>query len=158
MYWPSISLIMRREAMAEVSLPRRTTDCMAGMARVMRMRMTDMTMSSSTSVKPDSGWRVWGFIDSSEERIVRSDFQIQSIDVWEDGGGAWAEAHSSLGRCFRGLKAPAPCGRTGECKSGKQVPSFARNDRQKGNGKDCADCSREALNKSRAFPRRLKPR
>jgi hypothetical protein len=27
-------------------------------------------------------------MDSSEERKVRSDFQIQSIDVWEDGVGS----------------------------------------------------------------------
>jgi hypothetical protein len=47
-----------------------------------------MTMSSSTRVKPDSRVRVWVFMDSSEERKVRSDFQIQSIDVCGGGGGA----------------------------------------------------------------------
>jgi hypothetical protein len=45
-----------------------------------------MTMRSSTRVKPDSRVRVWVFMDSSEEREVRSDFQFQSIDVWDGGG------------------------------------------------------------------------
>jgi hypothetical protein len=53
-YWPSISFNIRRELMAEVSLPRRMTLCIAGMAMTIRMRMTDMTMRSSTRVKPDS--------------------------------------------------------------------------------------------------------
>src|ERR1700743_1410747 len=40
--------------MAEVSLLRLMTFCISGMASVMRIRMTDMTMSSSTRVKPAS--------------------------------------------------------------------------------------------------------
>src|SRR6201996_46792 len=40
--------------MAEVSLLRLMTFCISGMASVMRIRMTDITMSSSTRVKPAS--------------------------------------------------------------------------------------------------------
>jgi hypothetical protein len=52
----------------------------------MRIRMTDMTMSSSTRVKPDSRVRVWVFMDSSGRAKVRSHFQFQSIDVCGGGG------------------------------------------------------------------------
>ena len=64
--------------MAEVWLALRMLCCMEGTARVIRIRMTDMTMRSSMRVKPDSWgrgavWRVFIGAGSSAAQSALSD-------------------------------------------------------------------------------------